>query len=40
MPHADTVCGDPTTHLVYFPLEDVEGRLEVALRRRVAALSP
>jgi DNA-binding beta-propeller fold protein YncE len=26
MPHAHTVCVDPTTHLVYFPLEDVGGR--------------
>jgi DNA-binding beta-propeller fold protein YncE len=26
MPHAHTVCADPTTHLVYFPLENVGGR--------------
>jgi DNA-binding beta-propeller fold protein YncE len=26
MPHAHTVCVDPNTHLVYFPLEDVNGR--------------
>jgi DNA-binding beta-propeller fold protein YncE len=25
MPHAHTVCVDPDTHLVYFPLQDVEG---------------
>jgi DNA-binding beta-propeller fold protein YncE len=25
MPHAHTVCVDPVTHLVYFPLENVEG---------------
>lgn len=25
MPHAHTVCVDPTTHLVYFPLQDVDG---------------
>jgi DNA-binding beta-propeller fold protein YncE len=25
MPHAHTVCADPKTHLVYFPLENVEG---------------
>lgn len=26
MPHAHTVCVDPKTHLVYFPLESVSGR--------------
>lgn len=26
IPHAHTVCVDPTTHLVYLPLENVEGR--------------
>jgi DNA-binding beta-propeller fold protein YncE len=26
MPHAHTVCVDPLTHLVYFPLESIEGR--------------
>jgi len=26
MPHAHTVCVDPRTHLVYFPLADVGGR--------------
>ena len=26
MPHAHTVCVDPATHLVYFPLESIEGR--------------
>jgi DNA-binding beta-propeller fold protein YncE len=26
MPHAHTVCADPTTHLVYFPLQDIDGR--------------
>lgn len=25
MPHAHTVCVDPSTHLVYFPLENVDG---------------
>ena len=25
MPHAHTVCADPKTHLVYFPLENVDG---------------
>lgn len=26
MPHAHTVCADPNTHLVYFPLENIAGR--------------
>jgi DNA-binding beta-propeller fold protein YncE len=26
MPHAHTVCVDPRTHLVYFPLENLHGR--------------
>ena len=26
MPRAHTVCVDPKTHLVYFPLENIEGR--------------
>jgi DNA-binding beta-propeller fold protein YncE len=26
MPHAHTVCVDPDSHLVYFPLEDIDGR--------------
>lgn len=25
MPHAHTVCVDPNTHLVYFPLQDIDG---------------
>jgi hypothetical protein len=25
MPHAHTVCIDPGTHLVYFPLQDIDG---------------
>lgn len=25
MPHAHTVCGDPATHLVYFPLQNIDG---------------
>jgi DNA-binding beta-propeller fold protein YncE len=25
MPHAHTVCADPDTHLVYFPLQDIDG---------------
>jgi YVTN family beta-propeller protein len=26
IPHAHTVCVDPTSHLVYFPLQDINGR--------------
>jgi len=26
MPHAHTVCVDPDTHLVYFPLQNIDGR--------------
>ena len=26
MPHGHTVCADPKTHLVYFPLENIDGR--------------
>jgi DNA-binding beta-propeller fold protein YncE len=26
IPHAHTVCVDPDTHLVYFPLQDIDGR--------------
>jgi hypothetical protein len=25
MPHAHTVCVDPATHLVYLPLENLDG---------------
>ena len=25
IPHAHTVCVDPNTHLVYFPLENIDG---------------
>jgi len=25
MPHAHTVCVDPETHLVYFPLQNIDG---------------
>ena len=25
IPHAHTVCVDPDTHLVYFPLQDLDG---------------
>ena len=36
MPHAHTVSVDPRTHLVYFPLQDVEGRprLRIMAARR------
>lgn len=42
MPHAHTVCVDPETHLVYFPLENVNGHpvlriMELALRAGPAA---
>src|SRR5207237_6501865 len=37
MPHAHTVSVDPRTHLVYFPLQDVEGR---PLLRIMAARHP
>ena len=37
MPHAHTVSVDPRTHLVYFPLQDVEGR---PLLRIMAASRP
>ncbi len=26
IPHGHTVCVDPNTHLVYFPLENIDGR--------------
>lgn len=33
MPHAHTVSVDPKTHLVYFPLEDVQGRSLLRIMR-------
>ena len=34
MPHAHTVCVDPSTHLVYFPLQSVEGRPVLRIMER------
>jgi DNA-binding beta-propeller fold protein YncE len=34
-PHAHSVAVDPTTHLVYFPLEDVDGRPVLRIMRPV-----
>jgi DNA-binding beta-propeller fold protein YncE len=33
MPHAHTVCVDPDTHLIYFPLENVDGRPVLRIMR-------
>lgn len=37
MPHAHTVCVDPETHLVYFPLQDIDGHpvLRIMEPRRI-----
>lgn len=35
MPHAHTVCVDPKTHLVYFPLEDIDGHPVLRIMRPV-----
>jgi len=35
MPHAHTVAVDPKTHLVYFPLENVDGRPLLRIMRPV-----
>ena len=37
MPHAHTVCVDPKTHLVYFPLQDIDGH---AILRIMAPSEP
>ena len=37
MPHAHTVCVDPKTHLVYFPLENVKGHPLLRIMAPVAA---
>jgi DNA-binding beta-propeller fold protein YncE len=39
MPHAHTVCVDPGTHLVYLPLENVDGRPILRIMEPVAATS-
>ena len=36
MPHAHTVSVDPGTHLVYFPLEDIDGKPILRIMRPVA----
>jgi len=36
MPHAHTVAVDPKTHLVYFPLENVDGRPLLRIMESVA----
>jgi DNA-binding beta-propeller fold protein YncE len=40
MPHAHTVCVDPGTHLVYFPLENVEGHPLLRIMEPSPALAP
>jgi DNA-binding beta-propeller fold protein YncE len=37
MPHAHTVCVDPNTHLVYFPLENIDGRPLLRIMAPVSA---
>jgi DNA-binding beta-propeller fold protein YncE len=37
MPHAHTVCADPKTHLVYFPLENVDGHPVLRIMEPVVA---
>ena len=39
IPHAHTVCVDPGTHLVYFPLEDVGGRPILRIMEPIQAVS-
>jgi len=36
MPHAHTVCADPKTHLVYFPLENIDGHPLLRIMEPVA----
>jgi DNA-binding beta-propeller fold protein YncE len=40
MPHAHTVCIDPRTHLVYFPLENVNGKPLLRIMRGDAPSRP
>jgi len=42
MPHAHTVCVDPKTHMVYFPLENVDGRplLRIMVPVNIASKGP
>ena len=37
MPHAHTVCVDAKTHLVYFPLENIDGRPLLRIMAPVSA---
>jgi hypothetical protein len=37
MPHAHTVSVDPKTHLVYFPLEKIEGRALLRIMKPISA---
>jgi DNA-binding beta-propeller fold protein YncE len=39
IPHAHTVCVDPKTHLVYFPLENIDGHPILRIMEPTAALS-
>jgi DNA-binding beta-propeller fold protein YncE len=39
MPHAHTVCVDPTNHLVYFPLENLDGRPILRIMEPIARLA-
>ena len=40
MPHAHTVCVDPETHLVYFPLENVNGHPVLRIMELVSPAAP
>lgn len=37
MPHAHTVCADPKTHLVYFPLQNIDGHPVLRIMKPVGA---
>ena len=37
MPHAHTVCADPKTHLVYFPLQNVDGHPVLRIMEPITA---
>ena len=39
MPHAHTVSVDPETHLVYFPLQNIDGRPVLRIMRTVESNS-
>lgn len=39
MPHAHTVCADPNTHLVYFPLENIDGHPVLRIMEPVSPLN-